>query len=587
MKKQKAKCRNLTLFYFLLMLVPLIPYSKVLPEIINAIIFIIVVFFLIFKFKDSFRKQEVYLLIFFLLGLVSVFISRDKIISLLDSFNILILVPIYLIAKNLSTAEKEKSMNYVLYGGILAAFLSIIRYLSYADLRLDGLFNYANTTAIYFAICSVIFFNRKFEGYIINIGMAITSAALLLTQSRGGLIIYVLALLYMIIMRKQNRQVMVLNIILYEVFGSVFALLIYYRQYVGLVLLLPTLLFLKNGLKIRNKKIVWSLYSGIFIGFIIMIFELLKKSIKSGAGLATLKERFVFYEDGFKLLTHNLLGIGAGRFSSEQFSYQTAVYDIKYVHNGFLQIAIDYGVIFFLFYVILILFKLIKNGDKESFSSSYFIVIVMVLLHSMIDFSMSFIYINILLWFCIGAMDKESYGDYKGKAIYGSFVGVFVAVSLMAVILVPGEFLYDFASYNMVNTTSNYNILKVWYDFPLKTVRYYDRLAVLDSEMYDKNKDKSYLKEATLNLDRCLLSNGKDARILELKGKISYAGGQIKEASLSLEESIKLRKYYIPNYDALLQCYYTLYKSSDVNSKESKDYALKIRGLTLDLNNGK
>ena len=109
MKKQKAKCRNLTLFYFLLMLVPLIPYSKVLPEIINAIIFIIVVFFLIFKFKDSFRKQEVYLLIFFLLGLVSVFISRDKIISLLDSFNILILVPIYLIAKNLSTAEKEKS----------------------------------------------------------------------------------------------------------------------------------------------------------------------------------------------------------------------------------------------------------------------------------------------------------------------------------------------------------------------------------------------------------------------------------------------------------------------------------------------
>ncbi|MBL4936327.1 O-antigen ligase family protein [Clostridium sp. YIM B02515] len=602
------------------LVLPLIPYFKVLSEIINPIIFILASLVVVIKFRKRLVKVDLYLGAVLIIGLLSVFISKDKVISLLDSFYILICVPVFIISRKLSKEERAKTTLCIMYGGIITSILSIIRYFTNTDLRLDGLFNYANASALYFGICALIFFSEQHlfkesaKRYFANIGVVFVIAALFLTQSKGGILVYAAAVLFIAFTKKKDRQAFVNNLLLYNFLGLVISIIFYYRQYIIFILVLPIIIYLavkQIKLKIKANVILYGILGIAIIGTAIVL---------SRTNLNSFKERLVFYEDGLRLLKNNLLGIGAGRLSYEQYTYQTAAYDIKYIHNGFLQIAIDYGIIFFVLYMALIIYILYKKFNKKQLSQLNFVIPMMILLHSLADFSMSFIIINMILWFYlaedlerdgyqvkgtvpakgrasskvnlkvketvssnVGTATAKSYGDglLLGDTPLHRKAGMAITVllsslSILAIAFIPGQFVYNIASINKGSSEKSYTILKSWTCFPMKTIRYYDKFSTLDFQIYSDKKDIKYLNEAIQNLTKCLNEHGDNSRIYELLGKTYFNLGDYDKAAESLKKSIEGRKYYLQNYDALIECYYNQFKSGSLSNEE---YSSKLQAI--------
>lgn len=66
----------------------------------------------------------------------------------------------------------------------------------------------------------------------------------------------------------------------------------------------------------------------------------------------TLIERFVFWRDGLTVLKEHPLGLGYKGFAMIETSIQTGRYATQYVHNDWLQIALDHGILGFLGFAI-------------------------------------------------------------------------------------------------------------------------------------------------------------------------------------------------------------------------------------------
>lgn len=60
---------------------------------------------------------------------------------------------------------------------------------------------------------------------------------------------------------------------------------------------------------------------------------------------ASLVSRFIYSRDALKLLKDSpVLGIGAGGWRYYQYGVQSTGYSVNYVHNGVIQLWLDYGI---------------------------------------------------------------------------------------------------------------------------------------------------------------------------------------------------------------------------------------------------
>ncbi len=71
-------------------------------------------------------------------------------------------------------------------------------------------------------------------------------------------------------------------------------------------------------------------------------------------------QRAAFFRDGIKVFRdHPLLGAGLGSFESLIYGYQSFHYDTKYVHNHYIQVLLDAGIVGFLLYLSLLVLTLV------------------------------------------------------------------------------------------------------------------------------------------------------------------------------------------------------------------------------------
>jgi hypothetical protein len=167
--------------------------------------------------------------------------------------------------------------------------------------RIHSFFGYANTAALVFGI-GAFYAAEKFRtgrkyAHIILAGLFVV--ALLLTGSRVGFVTFaVFFLLY--------------------VFGHV------------------------------RLRIKLAAVAGLFVLFIVLM--LVDSRIAQLSLFApTLVERYISYYDALRMLTSRPLGIGLGiglgNWSFLHFQYQSAPYSVWYIHNFYLQLALDGGVL--------------------------------------------------------------------------------------------------------------------------------------------------------------------------------------------------------------------------------------------------
>lgn len=159
-------------------------------------------------------------------------------------------------------------------------------------------------------------------------------------------------------------------------------------------------------------------------------------------------ERITFYKDSIKMVKdYPILGAGGGGWAVLYEKYQNNPYISRQAHNFFLQYWLEVGVVGMLLLSILIVFifyRFIRTyvTSKEDNKHSHFvfyIVTVSLLLHSIIDFEMSYAFLAALVFLCLGGMASYLKGQpltLKGMDSRSKWSRAYpVAIGVLAIVI--------------------------------------------------------------------------------------------------------------------------------------------------------
>ena len=249
--------------------------------------------------------------------------------------------------------------------------------------RLAGFFQYPNTFAVFLLVCQLLLVkkpDKKLRDYLI---LVLLVAGLLYTGSRTAFVVAVLANLGMLLVLGKKRVRLVLLI------GC------------GIAAVAAGVLMLTEG-TVLHRYLNISLTESTFVG------------------------RLLYWQDALKLLIKYPMGMGFMGYYYAQQGVQTGVYSVLYVHNDFLQLLLDVGLIpggLFLTAVIAWLCKKeVPAADK--------VIVGALCLHSLFDFNLQFTGMFFLLLLLMQTPAKTREFACKRRLPWQLAAGVLAAVSL-------------------------------------------------------------------------------------------------------------------------------------------------------------
>jgi len=128
-------------------------------------------------------------------------------------------------------------------------------------------------------------------------------------------------------------------------------------------------------------------------------------------------ERGTFYEDALSIWKdYPIDGAGGGAWQALYQQYQNNPYTSTQVHSFFIQMLVEVGTlgIIALFITLAIVYYYFikayikKNDDEKLMPSIWYIITTAILVHSVLDFNMSYVYLGALVFFSLGAMLSSS-----------------------------------------------------------------------------------------------------------------------------------------------------------------------------------
>lgn len=320
--------------------------------------------------------------------------------------------------------------------------------------RLGSTFEYTNTAAIYFSICLLFTLtisntveNLKLRSSLVGAG-SIFAYALLMTGSRGGYLIGVAAILLFLFIQPRgcrhtgwiNLLCLLLplfitlngfttsaskhNFILSSVWlGASFLIAVVLCI---LIYLMKGVIAKKNIIKISGsyKFVFVAIFSVIIISILIIGKEIsfLPSALGSRLEKFSLNDLAVLYrlefdKDAIKLISKNwLLGLGGGGWHATYQSVQDVYYESEFVHNNYLQIFVETGIVGFLSFGLLTIIVILNsfksylkeyNKELKVYYAGLFCSIIAIALHSSFDFDMSFISLALLFWVLMAVVSTQ------------------------------------------------------------------------------------------------------------------------------------------------------------------------------------
>ena len=248
---------------------------------------------------------------------------------------------LFLIFKQECNRQTEHIFTAILKFSLCLAAISVVQFvvLSLKNdtfMRLLFPFNYANVTGIYFSVC--FFLSVESKDLFVRRASFLFATASLLTLSVGAVLLSFLYAFFLLLQKRKFRETILLSALV-----------------------------------------------------IVAAFVAKSRIIQSGG---TFLERLLQIYDGFLCMIKNpVFGIGAGSWENAKQFYQTGFYSAKVIHCSFVQLGVDSGFLgLFLFFAASISFLKDTYRNKKKFA-----LCLLVLMHSFIDFSLSFTAIGFLL----------------------------------------------------------------------------------------------------------------------------------------------------------------------------------------------
>lgn len=295
----------------------------------------------------------------------------------------------FLCASAYSAQEREDILDVVSYEGALLALISMIAFvynnavgLEDRNGRIDGPFQYANTWALFLLVSLIVLLTKEKKRPADWGAMASLLCGMFLSGSRG---VFLLALgmglafggRYLL----QNRRILPLILA------------------VGAVVLIGAAAAALSGGMVLNRLKAITLSS------------------------SSLNGRLLYDLDGLRMIARHLLGLGRGGYLYQQPLEQTGVYILRYIHNEYLQAALDSGLPAGVLTVTMAAALLFRKGLPVRERA----VIAAITAHACIDFDFQFTAVMFLLLLC-GAGGKTRRVPLKAKRVMLALCGSGMAV---------------------------------------------------------------------------------------------------------------------------------------------------------------
>ncbi len=440
--------------------------------------------------------------------------------------------------------------------------------------RLSSVFQYPNTYAAYLIaliIASIVIVSLSRRWYVVMTASFMLVPGILsflLTLSRGGMVVFPVVVLLVLPFLTFPRQILffvhtVLALLAsLSIFGAVTHMGLTLQKHFSTsdalkawsILIMVSLLYSGFALLVQRyleplvtrwtKPLANRRFSTLMlpviallvgaIGFYLLfgdtgISKLLPDNIKNRIANINLQqtsvaERGTFYKDAIKLFKdYPVLGAGGGAWFTLYEKYQSNPYVSRQAHNFFLQYLVEtglVGLIFLVFLLAVVFYTYIRSFIRNQDASKYdhlifYIVPVAILIHSLIDFDMSFIYIGALVFLSLGGMLGGSKAVHFNSPLHHSWqkwtkaYPAFMAVVAVLLLVMSVRLYASTGPYNSamkdLNNKKPLNQVVDQLDRAIDSNSYPEYAAMkanLLLQAYKQTKDEQYYTEATSTLDQ-------------------------------------------------------------------------------------
>ena len=359
---------------------------------------------LIFRWKDiDFYRPDLQTLIpialIIIFSVASVFYGESRGDALYGLFHVIAALLFWVMLRSFSEGERKEAMSIIPYAAAAMVIVNGIAYiipglkdLMYVNSRMGGAFGYSNTFAIYLLIGLYIlldsFLDRtarknRVADYVV---IAILLAGILLSGSRSVFIMTAVLFVYLIIVKKDGRKILLAIIGITVLCAGAFVLF-------------------TNDMSSIGRFLTISSSSSSFLG------------------------RILYDIDAIKMIANRPFGYGYLGYYFVQHFYQTGVYSVRFAHNDWLQIALDFGVIALASFVWLYFRGLRRANTREK------VILVLIGVHMLFDFDIQFFSIMMIMLLCFTGTQTSAVANVRRIKFNASAVKVIGNATLVCVII--------------------------------------------------------------------------------------------------------------------------------------------------------
>lgn len=368
------------------------------------------------KLKIEINNMFLLSMVLFIFSTLGIFWAIDKNDAIIGTLRMLSLVIFSILLMQCKKEEKEKILNVIPYSGLVMLILSIIigfipalRNIVYSESnRITGMFQYSNVFALYLLIGFIIITNKKkkeekvkeakeesvkteknkkenreklLKKYSPIICGIILLIGILMTGSRTTFIITTIYIIYLCF-RKENRY--------RKIYGITYAVIL---------LLLGIYVLITKNIETIGRIFTISMDSSTLLG------------------------RILYWKDGLNLLLENIFGYGYMGYSYKVYEIQTGMYYTKFVHNDYLQMALDIGIIPLVIFIIF----LVKSLFSKNNSKLNKIILIAIIIHMFLEFDLQFMIIFYILLMCL---EEKTYKKIEIEKSITSYlvIGIIILV---------------------------------------------------------------------------------------------------------------------------------------------------------------
>lgn len=382
---------------------------------------------------------------------------------------------------------------------IFASFFKVSRGYFFQAGRLGGFFQYSNTMALFLLIGIILLCFKKKKSKKTWIEIVFLTVGILLTGSRS--VFFMLLVFFALLCMKERHM----------------------RKW---------LVLLVGGIFITTSFYVW----------VTGDYQNIGRYFSTSPEASTLLGRILYNIDGLHLLSGHLGGVGYKGYFILQPMMQTGRYTTMFVHNDWLQIALDAGIITSIALTVAVLGSVVSkdNGLRNK------IVLIAIAIHMLVDFDLQYFTIFAILVFMF-PLEKN-----RREVVVAKGTALLLPVVLLYGYLAVAYFLYHVGLYDTAN--------KLYpHDTKIKEV------CMLNS---------STMESAEHMANEILESNSYSYAAWNIKAIAELEKGNYKEMIRCKKKGLSITKYNILEY----QDYIVLLKKA-IDGTTGKEQASYIEDL--------